>query len=287
MTATPDGQDETPPEVPPKSPRTESRASPRPKQTAHSASSSTSTLHSLSSCATSVSSVSGKSSPQPFQHSHRSESPVPSRCGRNLSDGQSSGLSPKIGELLERKPLPRAESPLIPPSASPTPRASVYQEELQGQTQSMAQSSPRDREVVPNSNRNITHRSQASRGQIESPLRASRREKLVTANLSSAHGASGHPLWHQRGVSEASGLNRGRSVVRGDTPVVQILNRTALRAPSLSEEKCTLPTGFRVAEISGKLLDSDFKVLKKQADERITAFEVLSVKDVSSLSKVC
>ena len=113
-----------------------------------------------------------------------------------------------------------------------------------------------------------------------------REEPIKENKITLSHVASGKPLWHQRGNSEASALNRVRSTTKADIPAVQQFNRKALKGPTLSEEKTVLPTGFRLKEVSGKLRDSDLKELKKQADEQVMTFEVLSVKDVSNLSKV-
>ena len=113
-----------------------------------------------------------------------------------------------------------------------------------------------------------------------------REEPIKETKIILGQVASGKPLWHQRGNSEASALNRVRSTTKTDIPVVQKLNRTALKGPKLSEEKTVLPTGFKVQGISGKLRDSELKELKKQADEQVMNFEVLSMKDVSDLSKV-
>lgn len=286
-TAIPDGMDETPPTVPPKSPRTESRASPRPKQMAHSASSSTSTLHSISSRATSASSISGKSSPQPFQNLHRAGSPASQRGGLYDSEGQSSGVSPRNLDRFGSDTPPRAESPLVQPSVSHTTGASVLQDGIVRQTPPLVRSFSSDIAISTSSNQKATLGLKMKLDRMGSSLRAQRREELLKEKISFGRVASGKPLWHQRGSSEASVLNRGRPGVREETPVVQKLNRTALKGPSLSEEKTVLPTGFRVKEVSGKLLGSDLKVLKEQADEQVMNFEVLSVKDVSNLSKVC
>lgn len=286
-TAIPDGKDETPPTVPPKSPRTESRASPRPKQMAHSASSSTSTLHSMSSQATSVSSVSGKSSPQPFHNLHRAGSPASQRGGLYDSEGQSSGVSPRNRDRYGRDTPPRAESPLVQPSISHPTGALAHQDGIGRQTPPLVRSFSSDKAISTSSDQKATLGLKMKLDRVGSTLRAQKPEELTKEKITFGHVASGKPLWHQRGSSEASVLHRGRPGVREEAPVVQKPSRTALKGPSLSEEKTVLPTGFKVKEVSGKLLESDLKVLKAQADEQVMNFEVLSVKDVSNLSKVC
>lgn len=280
-TARPDGQDETPPQVPPKSPRTESRASPRPKQMAHSASSSTSTLHSISSSATSVSSASGKCSPLPFHNPHRAGTPLLQRCGLTNGEGQSSGVPSRNLDRFGRHTPPRAESPHT------TIGASVHEDCIGRQMPPLVRSLSSDPELLRSKEHNATLASRPNLDRTGASWRAQKREEPVQENhISFGHVTSGKPLWHQRGNSEASGLNRVRSTINTDTPVAQRFNRTALKGPSLSEEKTVLPRGFRVKEVSGKLHGSDLKVLKEQADEQVMTFEVLSVKDVSNLSKV-
>lgn len=281
----PDGQDEIPPQVPPKSPRTESRASPRPKQMAHSASSSTSTLHSISSTATSISSVSGKSSPQPSQSvpqvgsraGSRAGSPLPQRSGFTNGEVQPSGASLKYQDRFGQ----RAGSPHTITGAF------VYQDGTGRQTPPLVRSLSSDPELVRSNEHRVTLASRPNLDRVGSSWMDLKREEPVKeTKITLGRVASGKPLWHQRGNSEASPLNRVRSTTKADIPEVQKLNRTALKGPRLSEEKTILPTGFKVQGISGKLRDSELKELKKQADEQVMNFEVLSMKDVSNLSKV-
>lgn len=287
--ATPDGQDETPPQVPPKSPRTESRASPRPKQMAHSASSSTSTLHSISSSATSISSISGKSSPQPSQVVHqvgsragsRAGSPLPQRSGLTNGEVQSSGASLKYQDRFGKRTPPRSESPHTITGAF------VYHDGNGRQTPPLVRSLSSDPELVRSNEHRVTLASRPKLDRVGSSwMDLKREEPTKEAKITLGHVASGKPLWHQRGNSEASALNRVRSTARADIPVAQKLNRTALKGPMLGEEKTVLPTGFKIKGISGKLRDSELKELKQQADEQVMNFEILTVKDVSNLSKV-
>ena len=285
----PDGQDEIPPQVPPKSPRTESRASPRPKQMAHSASSSTSTLHSISSTATSISSVSGKSSPQPSQGvrhvgsraGSRAGSPLPQRSGLTNGEVQPSGVSLQYQDRLDESSPPRAESPHTITGAL------VHQDGIGRQTPPLVRSLSSDPELVRSNEHRVPLASRPNLDRVGSSwMDLKREEPIKETKIILGQVASGKPLWHQRGNSEASALNRVRSTTKTDIPVVQKLNRTALKGPKLSEEKTVLPTGFKVQGISGKLRDSELKELKKQADEQVMNFEVLSMKDVSDLSKV-
>lgn len=90
--------------------------------------------------------------------------------------------------------------------------------------------------------------------------------------------------WHQRVNSEASVIDRGRPLGRGDTSLMQKLSKPILRTPSLDEVE--IPTGFRAKEASSIVPRDELKLLKRQADEKVENFEVLSIKDVSNLSKV-
>ena len=297
-TARDEGHDQSPPQVPPKSPRTESRASPRPKQMAHSASSSTSTLHSTSSSATSFSSVSGKCSPQPFHNLHqvgsrsesragsqagsqagsRAGSPLPQRSGLSNGEGQSSSISVKNQDRFGRRTPPRAESPHTIAGAF------VHQKGIGRQTPPLVRSLSSDPDLVRSNETHVTLVSSPKIDRVGSSRTDRKGAELVIGNKVPFGHAK--PLWHQRGNSEASPLNRVQSTNKADSPMVQRLDRTALKGPALSEEKTVLPTGLRLKDVSGKLRDSDLKELKAQADEQVKTFEVLSVKDVSNLSKV-
>ena len=72
---------------------------------------------------------------------------------------------------------------------------------------------------------------------------------------------------------------------RGETTLLQTLGKPAFWGPPLGEE-AELPTGFRVRAIAGQMSDSQMKTLKQEADDRLDAFEVLSLRHVSDLSKV-
>jgi hypothetical protein len=280
----PNRLDGTPPQVPPKSPRTESRASSRPKRMAHSASSSTSTLHSVNSSATSASSISGKASPQLSHHTHRTASPPHQRDGLRKREGRSSGLPSKNPDRFGG-PTPLGEgSRLAQPHIPHT--VGAYQDRISRQTPPLTESSSIYREILNNPEQIAPLRLRTNLDQTEGSSRERNYDDRVNGGGILGYAACETPLWHQRGTSEASVLNRGRPMTRGDTSLVQKLNKTALRGPPLSEAKSAVPTGFRVNEVSSKFLDSDLRILKQQADERIKTYEVLAVKDVANLSKV-
>lgn len=94
-------------------------------------------------------------------------------------------------------------------------------------------------------------------------------------------------MWHQKGTSQASVIDRGRPMGRGDTSLMQKLSKPLLRTPSVDGTEVEIPSGLRAKEASRNLPKDELKLLKRQADERVESFEVLSIKDVSSLSRVC
>lgn len=282
-TVRPDGKDETPPRVPPKSPGTESRASPRPKKTAHSASSSTSTLHSTSSSATSLSNVSGKCSPQSCHSVHqagsRAGSPLLHQNSLTSGEGRSSSSLLKHPDRFGKRTPPRAESPHAITGVF------VRQDGVGKQKPPLIRSLSNDPKLLNSKEHHAPLISRPILDRAGSSWMDLKREEPVK-EIFFGHAASSKPLWHQRGHSETSTLNYVRSTTKADVSAVQRLDRTALKGPTLSEEKTALPTGFRVREVSGKLSGKDLKELKEKADEQIMTFEVLLVKDVLNLSRV-
>lgn len=191
------------------------------------------------------------------------------------------GASLKYQDRFGKRTPPRAESPHTITGTF------VYQDGTGRQTPPLVRSLSSDPELVRSNEHRVTLASRPNLDRAGSSWMDLKREEPVKENIITlGQVASGKPLWHQRGNSEASALNRVRSTTKADIAAVQKVNRTALKGPTLSEEKTVLPTGFKLKGISGKLRDSDLEELKKQADEQVMTFEVLSVKDVSNLSKV-
>ena len=210
--------DDVPPQVPPKSPRTESRASPRSRKSPQFASSSTSTSYSLNS----------------------PSSATDTRAGQlYMAQDSNSSLS-----LLQ---TPSADKPRAPsaPWAQTAPEKSL-------------QSQPKNEYPLP-------VRSTSTKGP---PL-------AVKAQL-----------WHQRGTSEPSVIDRGRPMKRGDTSLIRSLSKPLLKNPSLHRGYSDIPGGFKATEAPCRVPDAESRYLKKQANEQVEEFKVLSLKQISKLTKV-
>jgi hypothetical protein len=99
---------------------------------------------------------------------------------------------------------------------------------------------------------------------------------------------------HRREQSEASIMDRGRPKKRIDANLVNH-KRTESKQSQLAAEKLaaekkafeTLPEGFKVVDISNRLTHVELDALRGQAIRQAAKFEVLCMKDVESLSRVC
>ena len=237
-----------PPEVPPKSPRTESRASPRMKKTPHSANSSVSTIHSAASTA-SGHGVKDNWSPRPLQASSRNASP----------SSHLRGL-----EIVCKTP-PSARSEISPSrlrdydrAASRTPATSWTNV---GRSQSPSPPS-----------------TPASRKPSRSPTRFKFETEVATLDPSS---------YRQRGQSEPLFPNEAQrtSLRRGDTTSIHGLIRTIANGTMQYKNNFDMPIGFKASDATSRVPEAEAKALKSQADRHVERFEVLQVKDVSMLSQ--
>ena len=210
--------DDTRPQVPPKSPRTESRASPRSKKLPHSASSSTSTTYTGASPSSGINTSAGQ------------------LC---MAQDSNSSLS-----LLQTTSAEKSTAP-----TAPWDQASHVK-------------SP------PSHQRNA----------YPLPVRSTSSKRPPSAVKAQ--------LWHHRGISEASVIDRGRPMKRGDTSLIRSLSRPMLRSPSVGQGLLDIPSGFKATEAPCKVPDEESRYLKKQADEQAEVFKVLPIKQVSKLSKV-
>lgn len=107
-----------PPRVPPKSPRTESRASPRPGKYQHSPHSSDSTIHSATSSATSLSNLSGRASPRFLSGQRRTNSPVGQSSPKITTDNAS---LESIWSKLFRLESPSRQKKAVEPAKKQSP----------------------------------------------------------------------------------------------------------------------------------------------------------------------
>lgn len=94
--------------------------------------------------------------------------------------------------------------------------------------------------------------------------------------------------WHaQRRILEPSVIDNGRPIQRGDTPLMHNLSKLMIRRSSLTSKETAMPTGTKVREASDNLPSTDLSILRQLANESVEGFEVLSMEDLSNLSKVC
>ena len=91
---------------------------------------------------------------------------------------------------------------------------------------------------------------------------------------------------HRQGTSQVSVIDRGRPMGRGNISLIQKLSKPLLRNPSIDGTEVEIPRGVRAKEASSSVPKEELRLLKRQADEQVESFEVLSMKDVSSLSQV-
>jgi hypothetical protein len=94
-------------------------------------------------------------------------------------------------------------------------------------------------------------------------------------------------MGHRREQSETSIMDRGRPKKRTEGSSVT-LKRTPDKR-TLAEQKAfeTLPEGIKAIDAQQKWNVEEVEALKKQAIRQAGKFEVLGMKDVESLSRVC
>ena len=118
--------------------------------------------------------------------------------------------------------------------------------------------------------------------EIDDPFRYKKKEDSTTEKTLNKYR---NPALSETWASESSVIDRGRPTKRGDTSLLMSLARPLLKIPLSGEETDELPTGLKIQEASNRLPQADLKILVEQAEEHAATFAVLSVKDVSSLSK--
>jgi hypothetical protein len=95
-------------------------------------------------------------------------------------------------------------------------------------------------------------------------------------------------MGHRREQSEASIMDRGRPKKRTEgSPIT--LKRTPEKRNLVAEQKAfeTLPEGIKATDAQHRWTAAEIEALKKQAVGQAAKFEVLGMKDVESLSRVC
>ncbi len=242
-----DAEGDKPPPVPPKSPRTESRAFRRPGKLSHSASSSLSTAYGTSSAETSVSS-------QAMHIPLCIESPSCNDACSNIIQKIPAETLKSLDQSGRYTP-PQTESPKSRPH---NPR-----------------NGEQDVSIFPQVGLKMGNQSgfQEPKKHLEGKNAAEHRERL-------------NSIWHEKEIAEASIIDRGRPMRRGDTSLMCKISKATLKRPSHDQKDIEIPTGIRAREASNSLPGPDLKILKQLANERVECFEVLSMEDVSNLSRV-
>ena len=249
-----DEQDDKPPQVPPKSPRTKSRASPRPRKLPHSANGSTSTISSTASAATSTSSLVGSASSYPTATPTRLKGHFGHKASLdNLKDLVRAAPWASLDRIGKHTP-PRAQSP----------RRNIRNPKIEEQ------------ETLP----------LAARKRFESPSSYQKRDDLSEDGGMVKQEVDTNLMRHRQGTSQVSVIDRGRPMGRGNISLIQKLSKPLLRNPSIDGTEVEIPRGVRAKEASSSVPKEELRLLKRQADEQVESFEVLSMKDVSSLSQV-
>ncbi|KAI9796591.1 MAG: hypothetical protein M1835_003581 [Candelina submexicana] len=94
------------------------------------------------------------------------------------------------------------------------------------------------------------------------------------------------PIEARRRPSETPTLNRGRTSMRPDGTSNHQASNASRRSPSAGERAFeTLPVGLRPAEAISRLPKQEVEALQRQAIGQVDRYDVLSAKDVQSLSK--
>lgn len=237
------------PQVPPKSPRTVKRAFPRPKRKPlHCATSSVSTACSTSSAETAVSSKSSMS------------------VQTSVKEPVSKAASDSIKKISAERP------PCLYDRGKPTPPHIA---------------TPRSLPCNPRSD---------EQDLSNAPLKLAEsswyRESFVSTDEASESkedgGRVGSLQWHaQRGVLEPSVVDNGQPIQSGGTSLMHNLSKATIRRSSLTSEETAIPKGTKVQEATDNLPIKDLSILRQLANERVEGFRVLSMEDLSNLSKVC
>lgn len=237
------------PQVPPKSPRTEKRAYPRPKRKPlHSATSSVSTSCSTSSAETSVSSKSSMCVPISV------EGPISKDASNSIKKVSAEPLT-CLYDGGRRTPSRR----VTPRSQPRNPRSD--EQDLLNAPLTLAESSWYRESVASTDEAPETKEDEGGVDSIQSHA--------------------------QKRVLEPSVIDSGRPIQGGDTSLMHNLSKLTIRRSSLSSNETAIPTGTKAQDATDNFPSKDLTILRQLANERVEGFEVLSIEDLSNLSKVC
>jgi len=181
-------------------------------------------------------------------------------------------VPPKSARMLEDKFSPQSRTPFTPLSSSTyTPLSSTANISLSSTATPISASEGRISPFPAISNMRGPSPMGHSRGQSDT---GSERAACT--------------MGHRREQSEASIMDRGRPKKRTEgSPIT--LKRTTDKRTLLAEQKAfeTLPEGIKATDAQQKWNAEEIQALKKQAVGQAAKFEVLGMKDVESLSRVC
>lgn len=240
---------EASPPVPPKSPRTVKRVFPRPKRKPlHSATSSVSTACSTSSAETSVSS--------------KSSMCVPVSIEGPISKAASGSIKKNPAEPL----------PCLYDGGRHTPPHKATPKRLPCNSRSNEQ----DLSIAPLTLAESSWYRESFVSTDESP--ESKKDK---GGVDSLHGHA------QRRVLENPVIDNGRPIQSGGFSLMNNLSKLTIQRPFLSSEETAIPKGTKEQEATDNLPITDLSILTQLSNQRVEGFRVLSMEDLSNLSKVC
>ena len=270
--------EDVPPKVPPKSPRTESRASPRgnSSRAANAANRSLSTSTSATSATSSHSfhSFSGNPSQWSARTPIRNGSLSPTQ--RVLENVVAGGPSPARHESPSRQlrsvdwlgaMRPRLDNRSESPSAK---IRAGYNATNGAPPLPRAKTSPGTPFV-------------SSDGSLSQP-RNKKSTRAETPQLDTGQ----KTVLHQRGKSEPAHLStpaRRPMFKEPDPTSIYGLLQTMVRSPAHYDGQKDLPSGFRAIDATAKVPAAEMKALQRQAGKQVEKFEVLQSKDVSTLTQ--
>jgi len=230
----------------------------------------------------------------------RSGSPKGLLSPKNLTPlviPSSTGSAPQ--RIITRKPLcVTADSPVDTPPNVPPKSARMLEDKISPQSRTLF--TPISSSTYTPVSSTTTNPSLPS---TATPISTSEGRTSPFPSISSKRGPSpmGHArgqsdtgseravctMGHRREQSEASIMDRGRPKKRAEGSPISV-KRTPDKRTLLAEQKAfeTLPEGIKAVDAGQRWTVEEIEALKKQAVGQAAKFEVLSMKDVESLSRV-
>lgn len=267
-----------PPKVPPKSPRTESRVSPRANnRTPRSAKSSVSTVHSATS-------IKSNSSFSPWNDNHS-----PQRLRTPLQNqsppGNLKGLENVVGRtepLASRNNISSGQPKLVENLAFRTP---TYSRD-NSPTTKLRSRKHLDKAAPPTIRSNTSPVIPSGPFEPQSSPSPTKDKMLIGAPEAARPLRTGSK--HHRGKSEPTNIDathKRPSLGRADITSIYGLLQNMVKSPTHQDGHMHLPSGFKAVDATAYVPPAEAQALKQQAGEQIEKFEVLQGKDVAILSQ--